>query len=99
MAKINPYNVMKSCCKTCVNHPDLSKRIDLADGRLCEIKANAMRGINQICHHSSVDGGNMICRGIRDYQITMFHRMGLIKHPTDECLLSTMESVLNRKKQ
>ena len=87
---------MPRMCGTCVLHPDLTKRISLNDGRLEEIMNDAVKGINQICHCAK-EGENTICRGVRDYTITMRHRLGVIDEPTEECLLETMEQVLNHK--
>lgn len=93
--KINPNKVMPSHCKSCVLRPDISKRIPLADGRLAEIEMNALNGINQICHHGK---DNTLCRGVRNFQLDIFHKLGIIKEPTDACLLQTMKKVLASKK-
>lgn len=95
--KVDPKDVMKRCCKSCVLHPDPEKRIKLGEGRLEDIMVDAIHGVNQICHHSQ-EGRNTICRGVRDYQIDIFYKIGLIPERTEESLLSTMERVLNDNK-
>lgn len=41
---------------------------------------------SQICHGTN---NKTLCRGSRDYQITLLHRMGLLNEPTDECFAET----------
>jgi hypothetical protein len=41
---------------------------------------------SQICHHPTLAGKpeTHLCRGARDVQLTILHRMRLIDEPTDE---------------
>lgn len=96
MEQIDPYNVMPTKCGTCVLHPDMEKRFKLTPERISEIKLNAIEGVNQICHCNK-DGEVKICRGVRDYMVDMWHRLGRIEEPTEECLLKTMEYEINRR--
>lgn len=45
-----------------------------------------MREASQICHHPRLHGHTEthLCRGARDHQLVVFHRMGVIDAPTDE---------------
>lgn len=81
--------VRKRRCATCVFKDECDGGIHLADGRRDEIRLNLLRGINQICHH----GNASICRGGRDFQLQVFHRMGLIPEPTDAALQQTADRV------
>ena len=88
---------MPSCCKNCVLHPDHKKRIHLREKKFVEIQEEALSGTNQICHNSP-EGENKICRGVRDYQIMIFHRLGYINEETEESLLEKMEQMLKTVK-
>ena len=79
--------VRKTQCETCVFRPVSEGGINLALGRHEEIQCNLLRGINQLCHH---DDDKTVCRGGRDFQLQMFHRLGVIKEPTDEALRAAM---------
>jgi len=37
---------------------------------------------SQFCHHTH---DQTLCRGARDHQLQIFHRMGLLEEATDEC--------------
>ena len=41
---------------------------------------------SQICHHPDLAGkeSDSLCRGARDWQLTMLHRIGLISEVSDE---------------
>lgn len=81
--------VRKRQCATCVFKAECDGGIHLAAGRREEIQVNLLRGINQICHH----GNSSICRGGRDFQLQVFHRMGIIDAPTDAALQHTADRV------
>jgi len=85
--------VRASQCKTCVFKREDEGGIELREGRREEIKQNLLKGINQVCHH----GNKSICRGGRDYQLVMFHRLGYIEAPTDEALAKKIEEATRGK--
>jgi hypothetical protein len=80
-----PVNAVQ--CSTCVFRPPRDGGIHLTPARHAEIRQNLLNGINQICHH----GSKSICRGGRDYQLEIFHRLGLIDAPTDEALAARIQ--------
>lgn len=70
---IDPCNVQKNMCKTCP--------FRVQDERLMQkISSYICTESNHICHSTN----NSICRGSRDIQLQVFHRLGAIKEPTDE---------------
>lgn len=69
---------MKKQCISCPFGPDGDKEV------MCRVMERLLR-VSQTCHHS---GGiykpdTHICRGARDWQLTILHRMGILPEPTD----------------
>jgi hypothetical protein len=79
----------QSMCETCVFRPVKNGGIDLTPGRRAEIEAYLIQGHNQLCHH---DDNTTICRGSRNFQLQLWHRMGIITEPTDQALREAMRS-------
>jgi hypothetical protein len=71
----------------CVTKTRAEGGIELRPGALAEIQAAAISGICQECHG---DDNRTLCRAIRDYQLMVWARMGLIAEPTDEALAAAM---------
>jgi len=48
---------------------------------------------SQICHHPALHGKKQthLCRGARDAQLVVLHRMGMLSEPTDEAFRATSE--------
>lgn len=81
---IENFPVMKTKCATCPfrvdergRNPDVSL-VNSVTGRLLES--------SQICHHPRLKGKTEthLCRGARDWQLTIFFRLGFLSAPTDE---------------
>jgi len=54
--------------------------------KMGEIQTYLIQGINHFCHS---DRTNLtICRGGRNYQLNIWHRLGFIEKPTDDALHS-----------
>lgn len=75
------FPVMKKKCKTCPfneEHEGQSEIANMVRGRCLQV--------SQICHHPSLHGKKEthLCRGGRDVQLNIFHKMGFIDQPTDE---------------
>lgn len=85
--------VRKTQCETCVFKDECDGGVVLGDGRREEIKQNLLNGINQLCHH---DNNKTICRGGRNFQLQIFHRMNLIPEPTDEALAKEIAVVTGK---
>lgn len=69
----DPLDVQLTKCKTCpfrINNQQL----------IAKITAKVLSSSNHICHNHDTK----ICRGSRDVQIEIFHRLGVLESPTDE---------------
>lgn len=52
-----------------------------------KIEARVLSEASQTCHHSGAVHGKpdtRLCRGARDFQLTILHRMGFLEAATDE---------------
>lgn len=76
---IRNWKVNKEMCPTCPFQANGDPEIRFSV---------MMRCINnsQICHHPRLHGKKetCLCRGARNHQLQIFHRMGFIEAPTDE---------------
>ena len=78
------YPVMKAKCATCPFRTD--ERGRYPDPRLISrIQQQCLNDASQICHHPELEGKPQthLCRGARDFQLDIFHRLGVIDAPTD----------------
>lgn len=77
MIDISNFSVMNSKCWSCPFVIDLS---------LSHQIMNRCLESSQVCHHPRLSGKKEthLCRGARDYQLEIFHRLGIISEPTDE---------------
>ncbi len=87
--------VMKTMCATCP-FKDGSPYSYLVPG----LSQSALTESSRICHSTGTNaiGGetgvpNHGCRGARDLQIDMFHALGVLEEPTDECWQRTWETM------
>jgi hypothetical protein len=79
-------------CDTCVTKPQAEGGIELRPGVREDIQAAAITGVCQECHG---DDNRTLCRGIRDYQLTIWARLGWIAEPTDEALAAAVVKARN----
>jgi hypothetical protein len=86
-------------CKTCIFRED-GKQLDLAPGRLDQIKAYLIRGTPHRCHGPALAGKRtkIHCRGGRDFQLMIWARLGIIPEPTDAALAEAMANVQPRSR-
>jgi len=77
--------VQPAQCGSCIFRENGNK-VELAAGRLDEIKTYLLRGTAHRCHQPEAEGRRktIICRGGRDWQLQVWHRIGLNEAPTDE---------------
>jgi len=72
--------VMPAQCKTCpFRQPPTDSLRQKVEGRLMQV--------SQTCHSSGLAHGKRdthLCRGARDFQLTLLHRLGVLSAPTDE---------------
>lgn len=77
----DPNRVRAKKCETC---PFSSgSPVEHLKGYLADFALNTG---NRYCHHQQLSGKapDVICRGARDVQIAVFHRLGVLEAPTDE---------------
>lgn len=79
---IENYPVMKKMCSTCPFHLKHEGQVEIA----IMVMERCITTASQICHHPRLSGKaeTHICRGAREYQKKIFHRLGVISAPTDE---------------
>ena len=85
MADITDFPVMKKKCGTCPFRTNEQGKYN--DAQLVNrIKKDILTEASQICHHPRLDGKEEthLCRGARDYQLEIFHRIGFLDAPTDD---------------
>lgn len=73
-------------CKTCIFNENQKV---ITEGRLIEIQTYLANGYSHTCHST-----NLICRGSREYQATIFFRMRLIDEPTPEALILKLKDLM-----
>ncbi len=78
---------MKLRKKQCATCPFLWTDSLLAD-KTAEIHAYLLSGTNHLCHSNR--SNNTICLGGRKFQLTSWHRLGIISEPTNEALAIAM---------
>lgn len=85
--------VMNKQCKSCIFRHD-GNQVRLSSERMAEISSYLVKGTQHICHTPQAGSkDNLICRGGRDFQLQVFHRLGVIAEPTDESLSEAMQAV------
>jgi len=80
--------VMSARCKTCPFNPSGCAAVRH------NVVMNTLKGINQTCHSSGCAHGKVdthLCRGARDYQLHLFHALGVLTAPTDEAWREAVE--------
>jgi hypothetical protein len=91
--KPHEMSVMKSMCGTC----------PFSEHGCKEVRARVMTRIidkSQHCHstgHLSTTGTHAthLCRGARDQQLIVMHRLGVIEAPTDEAWTKAWTAMVN----
>jgi len=78
------WPVRKTQCSTCV-----FKKLpngDWFNPELAQLVEGRILSCSQICHHPRLHGKKetYLCRGTRDRQIELLHRMGFLPEPTNE---------------
>lgn len=91
---ISGWPVMKSKCPTCPFNKNENGReaaLDIAD----MVRLRSLTEASQICHHPRLHGKkeDHLCRGARNFQLEIFHRLGLLEMPTDEAWEKKMQEI------
>ena len=79
--EIKGARINSTKCKSC---PFREGGLDLGVTRINEIMTYLVAGVNHFCHSDKTE--RTICRGGRDYQLEIWHRVGILDHPTDDAL-------------
>lgn len=84
---------MKTKCRSC----------PFAEGGDVTLRNNVMSRVllqaSQICHHPRMHGKKEthLCRGARDEQLTLLHRLGFLAEPTDKAFKETSDRILGER--
>ena len=88
--RLDPKNCNKSHCKSCIFHPDISKRINLSQERINEITEYlATFKSSHICHQT-----NKTCFGSLEFQANIMFGMGIINENSVNSLLETAKKFI-----
>lgn len=87
--RLDPANCNKAMCKSCIFRED-GKQVQLAPGRLDEIKAYLIASSSHECHVT-----NKTCFGGLTFQATIFYRMGWIPEESVESFLLTAKQTIH----
>ena len=55
-----------------------------------KVEQRCLTEASQLCHGTH---DTTLCRGARDFQTQVFHRLGVLKEPTDKCWEETLAKV------
>lgn len=80
-------------CATCIFRSPREGGTPLRPQRLAEIQMYLLNGTNHLCHSARGKKGGqrkVACRGGREFQLTIWHRLGMISEPTEEALCAEM---------
>jgi hypothetical protein len=79
MRKIKNMKVMQAQCATCPFRGESDVR--------AMVEQRCLTQASQICHAPRLHGKREthLCRGARNFQLTIFYRMGFLNAPTDAC--------------
>ena len=82
---ITNFPVMQEKCSSCPFKEDEQGRCQSPE-LVTRIQQDVLTEASQICHHPRLSGKEEthLCRGARDYQLQIFHRIGFLEAPTDE---------------
>ena len=89
----NPNKVRKNQCKTCPWRPKSP-----LNHTVPEIAQKAITEHNHYCHNEQLEGRTptILCRGTRNYQLKIFHKLGVLAEPTDDCWKETLKSLTDK---
>lgn len=90
--RLDPKNCNKTFCKSCIFHPDSSKRVILSPEREAEIIAYLTTFKNShICHQT-----DLTCYGALQVQAKRAFSIGMIPKPTVESFLEVAQIFLKK---
>lgn len=89
--QIDPNNVMPKMCASCPWRSD-ANRLEVSPTFWLALTQQVLTEANQRCHAPALSGKaeTRICRGARDLQLRVFHALGVLTEPTDDCWKQTL---------
>lgn len=95
---INNFPVMQKECSTCPfkkNEDGKNQNPKL----VARIQQQVLQESSQICHHPRLSGKDEthLCRGARNFQLQIFHRIGFLEAPTDVAWKAKNQSLTSTK--
>lgn len=78
---------MKLPKQQCASCPFLREGM-LSPATMAEIQSYLLSGTNHLCHSDRTN--STVCLGGRNFQLTVWHRIGIICEPTNEALADAM---------
>lgn len=88
--RLKSENCNKSHCKSCIFHPDESKRINLSQERITEITNYlATFESSHVCHQT-----NLTCYGALEFQAKILFCIGIIKENSVDSMLEAAREIL-----
>lgn len=91
---IDPNNVQVKQCVTCP-WADTADRLKLSGKEMESLMRMVLTEANVRCHHAAFLGKSeqKICRGARNFQLQIFHSLGVLESPTDRCWAETLTAI------
>ncbi len=91
---IDPNNVVSVQCASCPWRDDRGIIRDQPE-MLGNLMTAVLSRANQFCHAPALSGRAemQICRGARDFQLQVFHRLGVLPAPTDQAWADTLSAL------
>ncbi len=95
----DPNDVMEAMCSTCPWRED-NGVLHEDPGTKNYLKSSVLNTSNQLCHSPAWQGKpeTRICRGARNYQLTVFHGMGFLPEPTDQAWADKLSAIKAARK-
>jgi hypothetical protein len=95
---VSKFPVMPAQCSTCPFRTDANGRhpnVRLVN----QLQLRCLTEGNHIFHHPRLKGKptTHLCRGARDYQLQIFHRLGLLDTPTDAAWARAVDTLASRQ--
>lgn len=94
VTNISNWPVMKSKCPTYPFNED-ENGSERSPDVVAIVKNRCLTTASQICHHPKLKGKKQdhLCRGARDFQLQIFHRLGFLDDQTDDAWARKMEEL------
>lgn len=82
-----PDRIMAARCKTCLFNNDADVQVQN------NVQERVLTSGSLMCHSTGWPQGTHLCRGARDFQLMILHRLGFLAEPTDEAWANKLAEV------